>query len=82
MRSILPDSHVAIENSLHWMLDTTFHEDASLIHTAHAPENFFILRKLAMTLLKKAGSPKVSIRRKQKIASYSDEFLAQVLALS
>ena len=82
MRSILPDSHVAIENSLHWMLDTTFHEDASLIHTAHAPENFSILRKLAMTLLKKAGSPKVSIRRKQKIASYSDEFLAQVLALS
>ena len=74
--------HWSIENSLHWMLDTTFHEDASLIHTGHAPENFSIVRKLAMTLLKKAGSPKVSIRRKQKIASYSDEFLAQVLALS
>lgn len=74
--------HWSIENNLHWMLDTTFHEDASLIHTGHAPENFSILRKLAMTLLKKAGSPKVSIRRKQKIASYSDDFLAQVLALS
>lgn len=79
--SRLTRGHWSIENSLHWVLDTSFHEDASLVHTGHAPENFSILRKLAMTLLKKAGSPKVSIRRKQKIASYSDDFLSQVLAL-
>ena len=78
----LTRGHWSIENSLHWVLDTSFHEDASLIHTGHAPENFSVMRKLALIMLKKAGSPKVSSRRKQKIASYSDEFLAQVLALS
>jgi predicted transposase YbfD/YdcC len=80
--SRLTRGHWSIENSLHWVLDTSFHEDASLVHTGHAPENFSVMRKLALTMLKKAGSPKVSIRRKQKIASYSDDFLAQVLAIT
>lgn len=73
-------SHWSIENNLHWMLDTTFHEDASLIHMGHAPENFSVLRKVSMALLKRAGSPKVSIRRKRKIASYDDAFLRSVLS--
>lgn len=77
----LTRSHWDIENGLHWMLDTAFHEDDSLIHTGYAPENFSILRKLAMTLLKNAGSPKVSVRRKLKIASYDSDFLSQVLRL-
>ena len=73
--------HWDIENGLHWMLDTAFHEDDSLIHTGHAPENFSVLRKIAMALLKNAGSPKVSVRRKMKLASYDPDFLARTLLL-
>ena len=73
--------HWAIENCLHWMLDATFHEDSSLIYSGHAPENLSIVRKIAMTMLKKAGLPKLSIRRKQRLASYNRDFLVEVLRL-
>lgn len=73
--------HWDIENNLHWMLDTAFQEDDSLIHTGHAPENFSLLRKMALTMLRKAGSNKASVRRKQKIAAYDSDFLSSVLRL-
>ena len=73
--------HWAIENCLHWMLDATFHEDSSLIYSGHAPENLSVVRKIAMTMLKKAGLPKISIRRKQRLASYNRDFLVEVLRL-
>lgn len=63
------------------MLDATFHEDASLIYSGHAPENLSVVRKIAMTMLKKAGLPKISIRRKQRLASYNRDFLVEVLRL-
>ena len=78
----LTRQHWAIENCLHWMLDATFHEDDSLIYSGHAPENLSVLRKIAMTMLKKAGQPKVSIRRKQRLASYNRDFLQKILRLS
>ena len=74
-------SHWNIENRLHWMLDAVFHEDDSLIHTGHAPENLSVIRKIALPFLKKAGSPKVSVRRKQRLASYKRDFLEDVLRL-
>ena len=42
-----------MENSLHWVLDVTFHEDRSRIKKENAPENFGLLRRLALCLLKK-----------------------------
>jgi len=67
--------HWSIENNLHWSLDAIFHEDSSLIHTGHAPENLSLLRKFALALLKSAQTDKkMSIRRKQRIASYDDDF--------
>ena len=45
-------SHWGIENSLHWTLDVTFSEDKSRIRKDHSPENFALLRRLAVNLLK------------------------------
>jgi len=45
-------SHWSIENQLHWALDIAFREDASHIRKDHAPENFAILRHLALHLFK------------------------------
>ena len=49
--------HWSIENSLHWCLDVTYREDESRIRTGHAPENMALLRRLAISALKKAPPP-------------------------
>ena len=57
-----------VENSLHWVLDVTFREDDSRIRTGYAPENFNIVRQLAINLLKKESS-KLSIKRKRLMSA-------------
>lgn len=44
--------HWTIEHSLHWVLDLAFREDDSRIRTGNAPENFAMLRHIAVNLLK------------------------------
>lgn len=43
-------AHWGIENQLHWVLDVTFKEDASRIRNGHSPENFSLLRRMAISL--------------------------------
>jgi predicted transposase YbfD/YdcC len=70
--------HWGIENSLHWVLDVVFGEDASAIHVGHAPENFGFLRRFVISLLKRDTS-EGSLRRKRKRAAWSTSFLEKVL---
>ncbi len=58
-------SHWAIENSLHYVKDVTFGEDASLIRTGNAPTNFSIIRNIAINLLRRleCTSLKQAIRK-------------------
>ena len=67
-----------IENSLHWVLDVTFREDDSRIRKGYAPENFSIVRQIAINLLKKEPS-KLSIKRKLFMAALSDKFREKVI---
>ena len=57
-------------------------EDASLIYSGHAPKNLSVILKIAMTLLKKAGQPNISIFKKQRLVSYKRDFLEELLPLS
>lgn len=43
--------HWGVENGLHWTLDVTFDEDACRIRTGHAPQNFALLRRIALNAL-------------------------------
>lgn len=47
--------HWSIENSLHYVKDVTFGEDASRIRTGNAPTNFSIIRNIAINLLRKTN---------------------------
>ena len=72
--------HWSIENSLHWVLDVVFHEDASQIRMGHGPENFGFLRRFVISLLKQDTS-EGSLRRKRKRAAWDTDFLQKVLKI-
>jgi predicted transposase YbfD/YdcC len=70
--------HWEIENNLHWQLDVSFGEDSSRIQERHAAENFGVLRKNALSLLKR-NPTKQSIARKRKAAALDTAFLEEIL---
>ena len=74
-------SHWSIENSLHWVLDVTFNEDASRVRQGHAAENFGLLRRLSVNLLKREPS-KQSLKMKRYKAGMDNNFLLKILAAS
>lgn len=71
--------HWAIENSLHWVLDVTMGEDACPIYRGDAAEILACIRHMALNMLRAETSRKASIKRKQKIAGMSSEYLEVVL---
>ncbi|MEG5056148.1 MULTISPECIES: ISAs1 family transposase [unclassified Microcoleus] len=72
-------SHWGIENSLHWTLDVTFCEDKSRIRKDHSPENFALLRRLAVNLLKQEKGFKGSLKMKRYLAGMDNNYLVKIL---
>ena len=72
-------NHWGIENSLHWVLDMAFREDESRILKDNSPENFALLRKIALNLLKKDASLKVGIKAKRLKCGWDHNYLLRVL---
>lgn len=73
-------SHWSIENKLHWVLDVALNEDRSRIRKDQAPENFAVLRHMALNLLKQEKTAKGGIHAKQFQAALNEEYLLKVLA--
>lgn len=73
-------SHWGIENSLHWVLDVAFDEDRCRIRKDHAPQNFALLRQVALNLLSYEQTAKGGIKAKRKKAGWNNGYLAKVLA--
>ena len=72
--------HWSIENNLHWVLDVVFQEDASRLRKDHGPENLALIRRIALSLLKRAPSKKkVGVACKRKQAGWNDDYLVEVL---
>lgn len=72
-------NHWNVENQLHWVLDVAFREDKCRIRKDNAPENFAILRHIALNLLKKEKSIKNGIKSKRLNAGWDEEYLFKVL---
>lgn len=72
-------THWGIENSVHWTLDVTFREDASRIRTGSSPQNFALLRRIALNQLQRETSVRASIRMKRYRAALNNQYAAQVL---
>ena len=71
-------SHWGIENHLHWQLDVTFAEDDNQVTDRNAAQNLAVLRRLALTLLKRCPD-KDTLSTKRYNASLSTEYLEQIL---
>ena len=71
--------HWGIENQLHWQLDVTFREDGSRLHKGHAPQNFSLLRRIALSLLKQESTCKNGIAIKRQKAGWDHKYLERVL---
>src|SRR5262249_1683649 len=70
--------HWRIENNLHWQLDVTFREDDSRVRDRNAAQNFALLRRVALSLLKRHPS-KGSIATKRYLATLDEQFLEEVV---
>ena len=71
-------SHWAIENSLHWVLDVTFREDAARSRTGHGPANMAVVRHFAFNMLKAIDDNR-SLKLRRNKAARNPDYMAQIV---
>jgi len=72
-------NHWGVENELHWCLDVGFREDDCRVRKDHAPENFAVVRHIALNLLKKEKSFKGGIKAKRLKSAWDHDYLLKLL---
>ncbi len=72
--------HWGVENQLHWSLDVSFREDDSRVRKGNAAENFSVIRRIALNLLRQEKTTKAGIKAKRNQAGWDNQYLATVLA--
>jgi predicted transposase YbfD/YdcC len=75
-------AHWGIENSMHWVLDVAFREDDCRIRIGEAAQNFAILRRIALNLLKSDTTTKLGIANKRLKAGWNVNYLSRLLSLN
>lgn len=71
--------HWHIEISLHWVLDIAFREDESRIRKGNGPQNFAVLRHIALNLLKPDAASKSGIKNRRLRAGWDNDYLLSLL---
>lgn len=74
-------SHWGIENKVHWILDVSFREDDSRVREGNAAQNFSLIRRIALNLLKNWGSGKIGIQNKRLKLAWNPDKLWEVLKI-
>jgi predicted transposase YbfD/YdcC len=73
--------HWGIENKLHWMLDVGFGEDLSRKRAGHTAQNFSLLNRIALNILKQDKSSKRGIKGKRLNAAWDHPYLLKLLGI-
>jgi len=74
-------SHWGIENKLHWQLDVSFNEDKSRKRAGNAAQNFSMINRIALNMVKNESSKKRSVRGKRLDAGWNNEYLLKILKI-
>jgi predicted transposase YbfD/YdcC len=61
-------------------IDVTFEEDTSRIRSLHGPQNFAVLRRLALNALERETSFRRNVRQKSRRTAMNDRYMLAVLA--
>jgi len=72
--------HWGIENSVHWSLDVTFHEDSIRIYDGYGAENLAVVRKIALNTITRDKTRKLSIKKKRALFAIDPNYRMQILA--
>lgn len=68
-------NHWGIENNLHWTLDVVFQEDASRKRYKNVAQNFSLINKVALNIIKNDKTKTCSLKRKRRIAAMNIGYL-------
>lgn len=71
--------HWGIENSLHWVLDVVFKEDACRIHKGYGAQNIAVLRHLALNIFNQDKNNNDSVKGKQQCAGWNNDYMLKLL---
>jgi predicted transposase YbfD/YdcC len=71
--------HWGVE-SMHWLLDVEFKDDRSRYRTGHGARNMAAVRRFALGLVR-SNKSKGSVKTRRKCASWSPDFLCQILQI-
>lgn len=75
-------SHWGIENKLHWTLDVAFNEDISRKRNENSAQNFSLITKIGLNILKNDTSTKIGIKGKRLKAGWSNSYLEKLLGIN
>ena len=72
-------THWSVENGLHWTLDMSFREDESRMREGYSAENFAMMRRMALSIMKRDVHSKRSLKGRRRICAYHDPYLEALL---
>lgn len=72
-------AHWSIENSLHWVLDVGFNEDSSRKRNGFAAQNYSLLNRIALNLLKNDKKTKIGVKGKRLKAGWDNNYLIKLM---
>ena len=74
-------SHWGIEVKLHWHLDVNFNEDKSKIRAGNGAENFSLLKRCVLNLIKADKTEKASVSLKRRMAGWDPAYRLKLLGV-
>lgn len=72
-------THWRIENQLHWVLDTAFSEDQCRVRAGNGAQNLALLRRTAVSLLKRDATTRLGMKGKRLRAGWDEQYLLHIL---
>ncbi len=73
--------HWGVENGLHWSLDVAFGEDQSRMREGNSAENFSILRRIVLNLVRQDKSQNVGVKNRRLLAGWDDAYRQKLLGI-